>query len=425
MAFTDTNDHAEVAAAENGASSDEDDAPELDDQLSVGGDDFSTASIDEDDIHDIYGNCAASRDQDSGDDMSSNGAENEVENEQNQSDVEDDTQVDEYDEDDEIYWKQPRPKNTSIIHHILAKNKLVFISFDIETGGEYCGIIQLSAQIIRMTCNNVDGTDGDWLFKQSNNKSFTTTRGPTFDKFVYPGEKAIWNEHLTTNVHGLHEEHEEIKRAKLNGQNITKVWNDFCRWVDGNTQHDEIATIVAYNGETCDLRWIWRHTQAPNSPGRFPSKIKFFMDPLNVINGYTTCKLNKKQSNLESFELGFVWRFLHPEPTPYPGDLHNSLTDVKIQSDLFAHKIFAPHINRSKSVKDIGDIFSAADRKDMEKEMEALRCVHHPWKEITPESNVEWTPSRNDDYGGPEGGPKAGPSHQWYCTRRQDGSRIR
>jgi len=45
------------------------------------------------------------------------------------------------------------PKGKSIAHHLPIK--MVYVSFDVETGGEYCGIIQMSANIFRIN-NNVN-----------------------------------------------------------------------------------------------------------------------------------------------------------------------------------------------------------------------------------------------------------------------------
>ena len=42
------------------------------------------------------------------------------------------------------------PKTRSLAHHQFEANKVVFVSFDIETGGEYCGILQMSAEIVRL-----------------------------------------------------------------------------------------------------------------------------------------------------------------------------------------------------------------------------------------------------------------------------------
>ena len=42
------------------------------------------------------------------------------------------------------------PKGRSIAHPYFVNNKIVFLSFDIEMGGEHCGILQLSAEIVRI-----------------------------------------------------------------------------------------------------------------------------------------------------------------------------------------------------------------------------------------------------------------------------------
>jgi len=55
------------------------------------------------------------------------------------------------DDDDELV----KPRGKSIAHHYMP-SKMVYVSFDVEeTGGEYCGIIQMSANIFRI--NNNDG----------------------------------------------------------------------------------------------------------------------------------------------------------------------------------------------------------------------------------------------------------------------------
>ena len=64
--------------------------------------------------------------------------------------------------------------------------------------------------------------------------------------------------------------------------------------------------MVEYNKATCDLKWIWKLTQAPNSPYLMPDVMKFFLDPLWVIKKYEGCKLNPTKSKLDSLELGAV-----------------------------------------------------------------------------------------------------------------------
>ena len=45
----------------------------------------------------------------------------------------------------------PIPSGRSIAHHHIADNKAVILSLDIETAGEYVGIVQLSCEIVRFT----------------------------------------------------------------------------------------------------------------------------------------------------------------------------------------------------------------------------------------------------------------------------------
>ncbi|GFH50229.1 predicted protein [Chaetoceros tenuissimus] len=60
---------------------------------------------------------------------------------------------------------------------LLKQEKLVYISFDIETGGEYCGIVQISAQIFRVT---------------NHNSTFESNIEPEiFDEYVKPPDDAI------------------------------------------------------------------------------------------------------------------------------------------------------------------------------------------------------------------------------------------
>ena len=40
------------------------------------------------------------------------------------------------------------PRRKSIAHHYMS-SKMVYVSFDMETGGEKCGIIQMSANVCR------------------------------------------------------------------------------------------------------------------------------------------------------------------------------------------------------------------------------------------------------------------------------------
>ena len=44
------------------------------------------------------------------------------------------------------------PRGKSIAHFDLHNHKIVFLSLDLETGGKYCGIIQLFSQLCILQC---------------------------------------------------------------------------------------------------------------------------------------------------------------------------------------------------------------------------------------------------------------------------------
>ncbi|KAL3757005.1 hypothetical protein ACHAWU_003889 [Discostella pseudostelligera] len=269
-------------------------------------------------------------------------------------------------DDDDIDTKKP-PKGCSIAHFILNNKLCTFVSFDIETGGENCGIIQISAEVCRMTLIS----DGN---KLGNDRINGAEREPeVFNKYVNPKKpEYLWDIHAKK-AHGLLPTDPRILGA------------------------DTIET------------WIWKLTQAPGSRCNMPPKLKFFLDPFRVIDGYTTCQINKKRSKMDSYELGVVWKFLDSEHNNLKG-AHNSLVDAKAQTDILVHEAFVPFINHTKSIALVDDIFTATQQNEWRKKLEPVREVHAPWKEITKDQDVTWRPSWEDLYGGPHGGPKSGPS---------------
>lgn len=104
----------------------------------------------------------------------------------------------------------------------------------------------------------------------------------------------------------LHSRHPSIVAA----DHMSEVWLRFTTWVVANMREDELACLVAWNGETCDLKWLWQLTQAPLSSYEMPAVVSYFMDPYRVIAKYEGCKINPKKSKIESLELGVVWSFL-------------------------------------------------------------------------------------------------------------------
>jgi hypothetical protein len=265
----------------------------------------------------------------------------------------------------------PIPRNKSIAHHDLKDNNIVWCSLDLETGGEYCGIIQLSAELFRL--NPADVTRSDYIREPE-----------TFNHYVRPPDGTYWNEEACRRSHGLTAESPQIQSASP----FVTVWGYFCNWISEHVGANEKCILAAYRGETCDMRWIWKHTQAPRSQLRIPEQIKYFMDPLEVINSYKTCPYHPAKSKLESLELGCVWKYNTGNNL---NGAHDSLVDAKAQTDIIIHKHFQSFIDRTKSFRLVADIFSRAEQREMVKKMEPLRGVHDPWFEVVCiRDHVEW-----------------------------------
>ena len=292
------------------------------------------------------------------------------------------------------------PKGKSIAHHYLEHEKALFCSFDIETGGEFCGILQMSAQIFRV--------------KNCNNKPNISIVEETFNHYVKPHDGAIWDPNATK-IHGLTASSPKIMEA----DEINLVWHNFVEYICRHVEPNEKCILVAYNGETCDLKWLWKLTQAPNSPLSVPPQMEFFMDPLHVIKSYKSCPFHPTKSKLDSLELGCVWKFVTGENL---NNAHDSLIDAKAQTDIVTSNHFIPFIDKTKSIRNIDEIFSKRDTLDMIKKLEPSRPVHDPWKEQKKASSIEWTPLSEDSYNGSQSGGRLGPSKKMMDVARGSNS---
>ncbi len=132
------------------------------------------------------------------------------------------------------------PKGKLIAHHVINNDCAVFCSFDLEHGGEYCGIIQVSAQLFCV--NN---------FHANPKVEYISN---AFNKYVRPSGSAIWEQN-TTNIHHLSSTLPQI----LSANPINQVWSDFDNFINSNLHNNERCIMVAYNGEACDLRWLLIH----------------------------------------------------------------------------------------------------------------------------------------------------------------------
>jgi len=70
-----------------------------------------------------------------------------------------------------------------------ANNKIVFLSFDGETGGEHCGILQISTETLRIDVDTKKKKNGE---SAAGDTAKNAMREPvTFNDYVNPGEGAI------------------------------------------------------------------------------------------------------------------------------------------------------------------------------------------------------------------------------------------
>jgi hypothetical protein len=194
-------------------------------------------------------------------------------------------------------------KGNSKAHDLIMKGHIALVSFDVETGGEECGVCQISAVAFDLQGNSLCGD---------------------FDFYVKPPRSAKWDKHAVA-VHLLDANHESIKSADP----IETVWPMFVDWCEALTSDGQTKVVlVAWNGTTCDIKWIHRLT-SPSGEWKLkmPDGCDFFCDPYKAIKHYKTCELNP-QTTGENLVLGTVYRIVTG------GDLdnaHNSLVDALAQ----------------------------------------------------------------------------------------------
>jgi hypothetical protein len=146
------------------------------------------------------------------------------------------------------------PKGRSLGHPLYNNKQAYFISFDIETRGEYVGTVHLSAQVIWMKMVALGSS-------KTKDRAKFVVDDDISDSYVNPKvSPALWNDCLVA-VHGICPHDEWITGAN----EIQLVWHRFLQWILKHVPPGEYATLVAWNRAACDLKWQWKLTQAPNS----------------------------------------------------------------------------------------------------------------------------------------------------------------
>ena len=107
-------------------------------------------------------------------------------------------------------------------------------------------------------------------------------------------------------------------------------------------------------------------------------KIAYFLDPEIVIRSRASCKLHKSKSKMEGTQLSTVWKFATGRSLPPGQAWHNSIVDVKGQTDIVIDPRFISWIDRDISVRSVEKIFTNALTREWRKKLELLKIVHSP-----------------------------------------------
>ncbi len=184
---------------------------------------------------------------------------------------------------------------------------------------------------------------------------------------------ALWDQH-TTAIHGLTAASPKIQNA--NGINM--VWQNFYKFINKQVPPSKVFILVAYNGGLCNLKWVWKLTQTPNSSLPFPDQNKFFMDPLKIISNDNSCPLHPSKSELESFQLNIIYHFVTGTQLE---ESHDSKNDITAQTLIVSSNSFHPFINHAVSMSHIQDIFLKSECSAMLNEPH--HQIYEPWIEQT------------------------------------------
>lgn len=100
--------------------------------------------------------------------------------------------------------------------------------------------------------------------------------------------------------------------------------------------------------EACDLKWLWKITQAPRSPCTMPPKMLYLFDPYKIIMNYKSRCIHPSKSKLQSLSCGSVFNYLYPKE-PLDG-LHDSLVDCKNTISDYCASILCTIVRQASSL---------------------------------------------------------------------------
>jgi hypothetical protein len=188
----------------------------------------------------------------------------------------------------------------------------VSVSLDLKTSAENCGIVQLSAKIVRLLSSTKrKGRRQGTLCAMFSGRGLSMRNivilkgGVT--KYVNPGEDAEWSR-ATFEITGLSRTDLRITSA----WEIGHVWSSLCSWINTTVAEDEHGIIIAYNGESSDMRGIWCFTQVLDAAHIMPLRLGYYMYPYQMIKKWKPCALNfdSQYQKTLAFNLKFQSLFL-------------------------------------------------------------------------------------------------------------------
>ena len=274
-------------------------------------------------------------------------------------------------------------KGKSPAHELIATGKVALVSFDVETGGEKCGVCQISAVAFDLEGNSLCND---------------------YDAFVKPPASAVWCQQAMS-VHGLYAGHDNIKNAAP----IAVVWPTFVKWCDDLSNNGETKVIlVAWNGTSCDMKWIYRLT-SPSGIYKFklPDCFAYFCDPYMAINHYKSCALHPNKTGL-NLSLPTVYKFVTGNEMV---NAHNSLFDARAQKVVMLDRRFLYAFFDTKvAIVPMEAAMKAKERNEIKQIDELSRPVPEGWVEEDRDKETEWEPPARHAYLGASGGPKHGPT---------------
>ena len=168
--------------------------------------------------------------------------------------------VDEEEEEETMPPPKKKPKHLhSIAHEHFTEKELVFLSLDVETGGENVGLIQLLCVSYDPNANNPPTNGKD-----------------EFDEYIKPlknVEAGDWNQ-INIELTGIQPNDEKM----INASELEDVWPRFKAFCEARVPEGKVGCFVAWNGKGSDLKWLFKAMEEdPNETLQYPNRVTYFI----------------------------------------------------------------------------------------------------------------------------------------------------